>query len=189
VYQCSVAISLRRARPAIQMLEDGRTEEATTRQSSKHHAPRRKFTHEEDERLRSLVEGFGTSHWESISQFMPNRTARQCRDRYKNYLLDSIIVAPWQPEEDEIIRLKFGEVGPRWVEIAKCLTGRSGNHVKNRWHKHLSKKNPLPQKARLPKFPSIDELASGIPMDRPLFSQFPSLSDVGFPFRSPFRAP
>jgi hypothetical protein len=105
----------------------------------KHTVPRRKFTHEEDLRLRSLVEQIGTKSWEAVSKFMPNRTARQCRDRYKNYLLDSLICEAWAPEEDTIIIEKFREIGPKWVEIAKYLNGRSGNHVKNRWHKHLSK--------------------------------------------------
>jgi hypothetical protein len=76
---------------------------------------------------------------------MPNRTARQCRDRYKNYLLDSLVCDAWAPGEDAIIVEKFREIGPKWVEIAKYLNGRSGNHVKNRWHKHLSKLSaPVP---------------------------------------------
>jgi hypothetical protein len=99
--------------------------------------PRRKFTNQEDVKLRSLVEQLGAKSWEEIAKFMPSRSARQCRDRYKNYLLDSLVASPWTPNEDAIIVERYRELGPKWVEIAKGLNGRSGNHVKNRWHRHL----------------------------------------------------
>jgi hypothetical protein len=70
---------------------------------------------------------------------MPGRTARQCRDRYKNYLMESLVNAPWSPEEDAILLDRFQLLGPKWVEIGKLLHGRSGNNVKNRWYKHLKK--------------------------------------------------
>jgi hypothetical protein len=74
-----------------------------------------------------------------IASYLPSRTGRQCRDRYKNYLLDNLAARPWSPDEDEIVVRRYAEVGPRWVRIAKSLDGRSGNDVKNRWHKHIAK--------------------------------------------------
>jgi hypothetical protein len=90
---------------------------------------------------------------------MPARTARQCRDRYKNYLVEDLVCEAWSPQEDAVIVDKFREIGPKWVEISKFLNGRSGNHVKNRWHKHLSKgqrqqqppTNPIPQPQAQPR--------------------------------------
>jgi hypothetical protein len=158
-------------------------------------AERRKFSADEDGHLRSLVEKFGTKCWEEIARFLPDRTARQCRDRYKNYLLDTIVTTPWTPEEDDVIRAKYGELGPRWVEIAKHLSGRSGNHVKNRWHKHLCKKAP-PKR-----LPSIDEIPGSFQQERPPIVPLPGIpSGVGqifpqlapsfsFPFRNPFFSP
>jgi hypothetical protein len=102
-------------------------------------APRRQFTPEEDFQLRSLVEQLGSQHWEEISRYLPDRSARQCRNRYKNYLLDSLVAGPWTPEEDAVLIEKFHQIGPKWVEIGKLLSGRSGNNVKNRWYKHLCK--------------------------------------------------
>jgi hypothetical protein len=100
---------------------------------------RHKFTPDEDLQLRSLVERFGTKNWEEIARMIPARSARQCRDRYKNYLTDTVIPTPWTPEEDKLLIEKFHQIGPKWVEIGKLLSGRSGNNVKNRWHKHLCK--------------------------------------------------
>jgi hypothetical protein len=102
-----------------------------------HALPRRKFTPAEDHKLRSLVETLGTKSWEDIAHFIPDRSARQCRDRYKNYLLESLMADPWTPEEDALVIRQFHLIGPKWVEIGKILSGRSGNNVKNRWHKHL----------------------------------------------------
>lgn len=107
-----------------------------TKQSVK----RRKFTNDEDQKLKELVTKLGTKSWERIARFMPDRTARQCRDRYKNYLLETLVTDPWTPEEDALVVRMFHELGPKWVEIARMLNGRSGNHVKNRWHKHLAKR-------------------------------------------------
>jgi hypothetical protein len=100
---------------------------------------RRKFTPDEDLQIRSLVERLGTQSWEEIAKFLPERSARQCRDRYKNYLVESLVMNPWTSEEDAIVVEKYHQIGPKWVEIGKLLSGRSGNNVKNRWHKHLVK--------------------------------------------------
>jgi hypothetical protein len=101
---------------------------------------RTKFTAEEDLRLRNLVSRLGCKNWDDIAHLMANRTARQCRDRYKNYLADPSTPSPWLPEEDAVIVREFQETGPRWVEIAKLLRGRTAIHVKNRWHRHLCKR-------------------------------------------------
>jgi hypothetical protein len=108
-----------------------------------HHviALRRKFTDQEDTQLRDLVERFGSENWEHIARFIPTRTARQCRDRYNNYLLNSLITTPWTSAEDAILIEQYHQIGPKWSDIAKLLNGRSGNHIKNRWRRHLSRCN------------------------------------------------
>jgi hypothetical protein len=103
------------------------------------HPLRRKFTADEDMRLKALVGRYGRNLWDEIAKLMEDRTPRQCRDRYNNYLLESISVMPWTPEEDAIIAERFRIVGPKWADIAKFLRGRNGNHVKNRWNKHICK--------------------------------------------------
>jgi hypothetical protein len=153
----------------------------------KHNATRHKFSPDEDHHLRSLVQQLGAKSWEAIAAFMPDRTARQCRDRYKNYLLSSLVSDAWTPEEDQLILEKFREIGPKWVEISKLLTGRSGNHVKNRWHKHLSRPPPDPDPVA---FPSVQPAETE---NRKMFAlispQLPrpgiAESDPAFPPRDP----
>ena len=102
-------------------------------------AARSKFTQEEDKLLKDLVEKYGEKSWEKISRHIPNRTGRQCRDRYCNYLQPGLSSSNWTQEEDQLIIDLYDTIGNHWVEIAKYLKGRSGNNVKNRWHKYLSK--------------------------------------------------
>lgn len=106
--------------------------------SSSNH--KRKFTPEEDEALKILINQVGSLNWLKISELMPGRSAKQCRDRYVNYLLEPQKNEPWKDEEDEIIYSLFTIIGPKWTEISKHIPGRSGNNVKNRWYKHLYKK-------------------------------------------------
>jgi hypothetical protein len=106
--------------------------------ASKQH--RKKFTKEEDERLKKLVKKYGTKKWEEIASFMPKRCGRQCRNRYFNPLVDNLKKGPWTAEEDALVMDKYAEIGAHWVQISKFLLGRSGNDVKNRWYKILSKK-------------------------------------------------
>jgi hypothetical protein len=77
-----------------------------------------------------------------ICRFMPGRNARQCRHRYYNYLVDAHQQSAWTDAEEQFIYDKFLELGPKWVHIAGLLRGRTGNDVKNRWHKHIARRYP-----------------------------------------------
>jgi hypothetical protein len=98
---------------------------------------RTKFTPSEDAMLLRLVNRAESVNWQKIARQMSHRTARQCRDRYKNYLASTALSCPWTPAEDSLIAQGFRRLGPRWVEIAKGVPGRTGVQVKNRWHCHV----------------------------------------------------
>lgn len=102
---------------------------------------RKRFSSVEDSTLKFLVEKTPLRSWDNIAKHMPGRTARQCRDRYNNYLYKELVSSPWTSEEDVIIRQMYEKVGPKWVTISNALKGRSGNNVKNRWYKFLMKKD------------------------------------------------
>jgi hypothetical protein len=103
-------------------------------------ANKHRFSPEEDEALRHLIGRFGTSDWTTVAHFMGGRSPRQCRHRYNNYLTGHHQPQAWTEAEDRIIVQQFRELGPKWAYISKLMTGRTGNDVKNRWHKHLSRK-------------------------------------------------
>jgi hypothetical protein len=96
---------------------------------------------------------------------MPGRTARQCRDRWTNYLAPAISFEPWRPEEDSLIVHKVNEIGTKWATIAKFTHGRTGNALKNRWYSGL--KNSCSCDASGKWVLVREPVASGRPVPRP----------------------
>lgn len=101
--------------------------------------PRKKFSPEEDEKLRSLVEKMGSKKWEIIAKDMPGRTGRQCRDRYQNYLIPGFFNGQWSKQEDDLLLKKFIEYGSQWSKITPFFKNRSANALKNRWNYFVSR--------------------------------------------------
>lgn len=94
---------------------------------------RQMFSADEDMLLKQLVTKFGEGSWKLVAKHMPNRTTRQCRERYKNYLAPDIQNGPWTPEEDKLLREKYKEHGPRWAVLAQFFPHRSDINIRNRW--------------------------------------------------------
>ncbi|MDR0661846.1 MAG: hypothetical protein LBF76_00445 [Holosporales bacterium] len=103
-------------------------------EDGKHHA-RQMFSSQEDERLSALVENMGTNNWGAIVQQMPGRNARQCRERYRNYLRPDINRAPWTPEEDQLLLEEYGKIGSKFEFISWFFPGRTGINVRNRYNR------------------------------------------------------
>ena len=82
------------------------------------------WTAEEDQRLRRLVEQFGDTNWTLVSNRVPNRNSKQCRDRWQNFLNPNLRKHAWTAEEDRIILKSHLEIGNKWVEMSKRLPGR-----------------------------------------------------------------
>lgn len=97
------------------------------------------FTKTEDERIMELVERFGKKNWALISSFMNGRTAKQCRDRYCNYLIPGFFQGEWSKEEDELLLKLYKENGSKWSVIKNHFPKRSSNSLKNRWYYFLRK--------------------------------------------------
>lgn len=119
--------------------------------------PRAKFTQNEDELLKRLVENFGINDWQTISRQMPERNARQCRDRWQNYLSPEVVNGPWTYEEEELLVKKYEELGPSWKQIATFFPTRTDINIKSRWHlreRRLKKEDLQMKKAFLRQQPS-----------------------------------
>ncbi|KAK8867192.1 hypothetical protein M9Y10_010169 [Tritrichomonas musculus] len=101
------------------------------------------FTKEEDDKIKELVKKFGTKNWSIIALFMDGRTAKQCRDRYSNYLIPGFFQGEWSKEEDELLKKLYSENGSKWSIIQTYFPNRSSNSIKNRWYYFLRKKDEI----------------------------------------------
>ena len=93
---------------------------------------RQMFSLGEDFLLRKLVDQYGPD-WKLISQKISGRTARQCRERYKNYVAPNLLNKPWTQEEDMILAQLVACIGQKWSMISSYFKNRSEVNVKNRW--------------------------------------------------------
>lgn len=98
-----------------------------------------RFTKEEDELLKQLVNTQSQPNWNEISRYMKNRTARQCRERYNNYLRANLVNGPWTKEEDELLIELYEKYGPKWSFISQSFKARSPVNLKNHHSSLISK--------------------------------------------------
>lgn len=91
------------------------------------------WTQEEDDILRDQIGIHGTENWAIIASKFKDKTTRQCRRRWYTYLNSDFKKGGWSPEEDMLLCEAQKIFGNRWTEIAKVVSGRTDNAVKNRF--------------------------------------------------------
>ncbi|KAL9270706.1 Transcription factor MYB124-like protein [Drosera capensis] len=91
------------------------------------------WTQEEDDILRQQISVHGTENWTLIASKFNDKTTRQCRRRWYTYLNTDFKKGGWSPEEDMLLCEAQKIFGNRWTEIAKVVSGRTDNAVKNRF--------------------------------------------------------
>mmetsp|Transcript_24593 Transcript_24593/g.57746 ORF Transcript_24593/g.57746 Transcript_24593/m.57746 type:complete len:519 (+) Transcript_24593:131-1687(+) len=72
--------------------------------------------------------------WPKIALDIPDRTGKQCRERYLNHLGPHLKQTGWSAIEDATIFRLYSLYGSKWSHIAGTLPGRTDNGVKNRFH-------------------------------------------------------
>ncbi|KAI9838524.1 MAG: hypothetical protein M1819_004832 [Sarea resinae] len=108
-------------------------------------APHRRgpWSPQEDMYLLQLVHTQGAHNWVRISQIIGSRSPKQCRERYHQNLKPTLNHSPITPEEGILIERLVSEMGKRWAEIARRLSGRSDNAVKNWWNGGMNRRRRL----------------------------------------------
>ncbi|CAK7326975.1 unnamed protein product [Dovyalis caffra] len=91
------------------------------------------WTQQEDDILRQQISLHGTENWAIIASKFKDKTTRQCRRRWYTYLNSDFKKGGWSPEEDMLLCEAQKIFGNRWTEIAKVVSGRTDNAVKNRF--------------------------------------------------------
>lgn len=91
-----------------------------------------KFTYAEDRRLRKYVRLFGND-WKAIASKMLVKNSRQCKDRWEKYLSPSISHSPFSVDEDILILKHYNAIGPKWMQIARYINGRTDVLIKARF--------------------------------------------------------
>ncbi|XP_044481089.1 transcription factor MYB124-like isoform X2 [Mangifera indica] len=91
------------------------------------------WSQQEDNILREQITIHGTDNWSIIASKFKDKTTRQCRRRWYTYLNSDFKKGGWSPEEDMLLCEAQKIFGNRWTEIAKVVSGRTDNAVKNRF--------------------------------------------------------
>ncbi|KAG7545323.1 Homeobox-like domain superfamily [Arabidopsis suecica] len=98
------------------------------------------WSKEEDNTIIDLVEKYGPKKWSTISQHLPGRIGKQCRERWHNHLNPGINKNAWTQEEELTLIRAHQIYGNKWAELMKFLPGRSDNSIKNHWNSSVKKK-------------------------------------------------
>ena len=100
----------------------------------------RKWTPEEDDRLRSAFLEVEGRRWGLIAKIVGSRTPIQCLHRWSLHLRPGITRGAWSTEEDAKVVEWVNSHGPvKWVKCAEQLEGvRSGKQCRERWINSLN---------------------------------------------------
>ena len=59
---------------------------------------------------------------------------------WHNHLNPQIKKCPWSDQEEWVLYLYHRAIGNKWAEIAKNITGRTDNSIKNHWNSGMKRR-------------------------------------------------
>lgn len=128
-----------------------------------------RWTKDEDEKLTTLVEEHGAKNWKFLAESIPNRTGKQCRERWLCRLSPGQVRDPWTRSEDETLIDLQRKLGNRWAVFRPHLPGRSATAIKNRWttlkKRGITNLDFEDSKKSIVKFPSLVPLNNLIDLE------------------------
>ena len=86
--------------------------------------------------MKKQITVFGSKNWKVVSTYLKNdfginRTPKQCRDRWCNYLKIEEFSSLFTEDEKKIIFKKFFEIGSKWSVLSEIIRTKSENQIKN----------------------------------------------------------
>ncbi|KAF4316598.1 hypothetical protein BBO99_00008575 [Phytophthora kernoviae] len=97
----------------------------------------KRWTQEEDDKLREAVGRHGERNWKSIAEEVPGRNHTQCLQRWTKVLAPGLVKGHWRPDEDDLLKELVAEGRKNWGQVATRIPGRTSKQCRERWYNHL----------------------------------------------------
>jgi hypothetical protein len=111
---------------------------------------RNNWTFDDDALLSKLAHKY-KYNWKKVAKHMPYKSITSIQKRWTNRHDPNIKKARWTEEEDSLLLSLFEQLGGNWRKIAKRLTGRPPDAIKNRFYGSIKKKLPPEDKLKYSK--------------------------------------
>lgn len=115
--------------------------------AKKKKSPRQMFTHDEDAKLRYIINDFHAKNrpldWNEISSQMGTKNARQCKDRWCYYLDDNVDRSPFTSNENYLLLWSINRLGKKWTQISQLFPNRTDVSIKAQYKKLIRRNATL----------------------------------------------